>query len=68
MKHKKHHQSDLMSLQLMEIETFRATLSRQNQIRVSFQEAAMIWFAEGYADEFKAHYSQKLSQSEPALA
>lgn len=68
MREKKHSQSDFMSLQLMEIESFRATLSRQNQVSVSFQEAAMIWFSEGYAEEFKSHYSTKLNQNQPALA
>ncbi len=68
MREKKHNQSDFMSLQLMEIESFRATLSRQNQVSVSFQEAAMIWFAEGYAEDFKSHYSRKLNEGQPALA
>ncbi len=68
MREKKHKQSDLMSLQLMEIESFRAALSHQNQVKVSFQEAAMIWFAEGYAEEFKSHYSRKLDERQPALA
>lgn len=68
MKDKKHSQSDFMSLQLMEIESFRATLASQNHAKVSFQEAAMIWFAEGYAEEFKSHFFQKISQHQPALA
>jgi hypothetical protein len=68
MSEKKSKQSDLMSLQLMEIESFRAALARQNQVQVSFQEAAMIWFAEGYAEEFKIRYAQKLNQNRVALA
>ncbi len=68
MSEKKSKQSDFMSLQLMEIESFRATLAHQNQVQVSFQEAAMIWFAEGYAEEFRIRYSQKLNQNQIALA
>jgi len=61
-------QSDYMSLQLMEIENFRKFLSDQSDENITFQEAIMLWIAQGYADEFKSEYQARGSTVEPALA
>ncbi len=61
-------QSDYMSLQLMEIENFRVTISQQSHESVSFQEAALLWVSEGYADAFRAGYKRKPGRREPAAA
>jgi len=61
-------QSDYMALQLMEIESFRKFLSSQSDEKITFQEATMLWIAQGYADEFKSEYQARGSKIEPALA
>ena len=66
MTERKFQQSDYMSLQLMEIEHFRMSLSQQGEERVSFQDAAVLWIAQGHADEFRTQYRSK--EAEPALA
>ncbi len=68
MKAKRSNQSDYMSLQLMEIERFRMTVSQQNQEKITFQEAVMLWITEGYAEEFRTEYLLKRDEIEPALA
>ncbi|MFQ5752290.1 MAG: hypothetical protein ACE5HI_09860 [bacterium] len=68
MNDKKFKQSDYMSLQLMEIESFRMSLSQQSQEHISFHEAVMLWIAQGYAEEFKAEYFIKRDKIEPAIA
>ncbi|MFQ5824110.1 MAG: hypothetical protein ACE5JB_08665 [bacterium] len=65
---KKFNQSDYMSLQLMEIENFRMTLSQQSQEQITFQEAVLLWITEGYAEEFRTGYLLKRETTEPALA
>ncbi|MFQ5649986.1 MAG: hypothetical protein ACE5IY_08595 [bacterium] len=68
MRDKHFNQSDYMSLQLMEIETFRLTISQQSRESVSFQEAAMLWISEGHADEFRSGYFKRRAENEPASA
>ena len=68
MKESEYRQSDYMALQLMEIENFRVCLSHQSQKSISFNEAALLWVSQGYADEFKADYSTIRDQIEPAIA
>lgn len=68
MKAKRSNQSDYMSLQLMEIERFRMTVSQQNREKITFQEAVMLWITEGYAEEFRTEYLLKRDEIEPALA
>lgn len=68
MKEKKFYQSDYMSLQLMEIEKFRLTLSQRSQEPVTFQDAVMLWITEGLAEEFRSEYLWKRENVEPALA
>lgn len=68
MKNNNFKQSDYMALQLMEIESFRMSLSQQSHEQVSFSEAIMLWIAQGYAEQFKAGYPVKRNQIEPALA
>lgn len=68
MRDKTYHQSDYMALQLMEIEKFRMTLTQRGQEQVSFQEAAMLWITEGYAEAFKSTYNLAKDKIEPALA
>ncbi len=65
---RKHRQSDFMSLQLMEIENFRMTLSRQSEENVSFQDAILLWISQGYADEFRLQYRESKGKGEPAQA
>jgi len=65
---KKVNQSDYMSLQLMEIENFRMSLSYEGQAIISFQEATMLWFSEGRADKFKADYPMMRETMKPATA
>lgn len=68
MNEKKFKQSDYMSIQLMEIENFRASLARDSEEKVTFQEAVMLWISQGYAEAFKSFYLQKKDQIEPAIA
>lgn len=68
MNHREFKQSDFMSLQLMEIESFRKTLSHQSQENVSFQDAALLWIAQGYADEFRSQFMLGKTEIEPAAA
>ena len=65
---KQHSQAEYISLQLMEIESFRLSLSYQSEEVVSFNEAAMLWISEGYADRFRAGYESKREQLAPAQA
>lgn len=65
---KKFSQSDYMSLQLMEIEKFRMSISQQSQEPITFQEAVLLWITEGYAEEFRTEYLLKRETTEPALA
>ena len=68
MNKEKSKQSDYMALQLMEIESFRRSLSYESVEPITFQEAVMLWVSEGLADEFKSAYPLKRGQVEPALA
>ncbi len=68
MEQKNFKQSDYMSLQLMEIESFRVSLSQQSKEHISFYEAVMLWVAQGYAEEFQAGYPLKREIIEPAIA
>ncbi|MFQ5863908.1 MAG: hypothetical protein ACE5IW_01610 [bacterium] len=68
MKEKRFNQSDYMSLQLMEIEKFRLTLSQRSHEQVTFQDAVMLWITEGLAEEFRSEYLVKKDDVEPALA
>ncbi|MFQ5636997.1 MAG: hypothetical protein ACE5IR_03280 [bacterium] len=68
MKDKEFRQSDYMSSQLMEIESFRISLTQQGQEAVTFQDAALLWVAQGYADEFRSQYMLKKYEFEPAYA
>ena len=61
-------QSDLMAMQLMEIENFRISVSQQNKKNITFQEAIMLWISEGYADNFKEIFHSKKDLFEPAMA
>ena len=61
-------QSDYMSMQLMEIEHFRLSLARQSHEKITFQEAVMLWFSEGYADKFNDGFFKKTNKIEPAIA
>ncbi|NIR47892.1 hypothetical protein GWO43_05515 [candidate division KSB1 bacterium] len=65
---RKFKQSDYMSLQLMEIESFRMALSHQSEENVSFQDAVVLWIAQGYADEFRTQYMKNKGEAEPATA
>ena len=65
---KKFDQSDFMSLQLMEIENFRLSLSEQSEEKVTLQEALVLWISEGYADDFKSDYFLLRKNIEPAIA
>lgn len=68
MRKKKFSQSDFMSLQLMEIEKFRMTLSQRSQEPITFQEAVLLWITEGYAEEFRTEYFLNNNKIEPDLA
>ncbi|MFQ5825073.1 MAG: hypothetical protein ACE5JB_13550 [bacterium] len=68
MKEKKYSQSDYMSLQLMEIERFRMTLSQRSQEQITFPEAVMLWITEGHAEEFRSEYLLYRDKIEPAFA
>ena len=61
-------QSDYMALQLMEIESFRRSLSLHSDEQISLQEAIMLWVSEGYAEKFRLGYRVKRNRIEPALA
>ncbi len=61
-------QSDYMALQLMEIESFRRSLSQESVEPITFQEAVMLWVSGGLADEFKSEYPVRRDRVEPALA
>jgi len=68
MTEKKPFQSDYMSLQLMEIENFRMSLSQQDHKSISFQDAMYLWFSHGYGDSFKSDYKKRKVNNSPALA
>ena len=68
MNKEKFKQSEYMALQLMEIESFRRSLSHESAEPITFQEAVMLWVSGGLADEFKSEYPLKRDQIEPALA
>ena len=61
-------QSDLMAMQLMEIEHFRISVSQRNNKNITFQEATMLWISEGYADNFKEIFNSRKDSFEPAMA
>ena len=61
-------QSDFMTLQLMEIESFRKLLSQQSDESITIQEAFILWISGGYADEFKSEYPFIRNEVEPAIA
>lgn len=65
---KKTLQSDYMSLQLMEIENFRLSLSQYEHKNISFRDAMYLWYSHGYADSFKDDYKKKKIKEEPAIA
>jgi len=67
MNKEKFKQSEYMTLQLMEIESFRRSLSHESIEPITFQEAVMLWVSGGLADEFKSEYPIKRNQVEPAL-
>ncbi len=60
--------AEYMSLQLMEIESFRQTLTHPGQEKISFNEAAMLWISKGHADKFKAGHNNKGRKVQPAQA
>lgn len=68
MNEEKFKQSDYMALQLMEIESFRRSLSHDSVEPITFQEAVMLWVSGGLADEFKSEYPVRRDRVEPALA
>lgn len=68
MKQRPVQQSDYMTLQLMEIERLRVSLSQANEKPITFQEAVMLWITEGYAEAFRSQYSMARKTVEPALA
>ncbi len=68
MQKKRFRQSDFMALQLMEIENFRAILARQSEENVSFQDAVLLWIAQGHAEDFRSEYARKRALTEPAQA
>jgi len=57
-----------MSLQLMEIENFRLSLSQYEHKNISFRDAMYLWYSHGYADSFKNEYKKKKIKEEPAIA
>ncbi len=52
-------QSDYMSLQLMEIEQLRINLSQKSLDKITFNEAAMLWFSQGRADIFRKRFQRE---------
>ncbi len=52
-------QADYMSLQLMEIEQLRVNLSHQSNDKITFNEAAMLWFSQGCADVFRKRFQRE---------
>ncbi len=52
-------QADYMSLQLMEIEQLRVNLSQQSQDKITFNEAATLWFSQGRADVFRKRFRRE---------
>lgn len=56
---KRVNQADFMSLQLMEIEQLRINLSQQSHDKITFNEAAMLWFSQGRADVFRKRFQRK---------
>ena len=52
-------QADYMSLQLMEIEQLRINLSQQSHDKITFNEAAMLWFSQGRADIFRKRFQKE---------
>ncbi len=65
---KRLNQAEYMSMQLMEIESFRICLSHKSHEKVSFNEAAVLWVSEGHAEKFRVGCLRKRDQIEPALA
>lgn len=68
MTEKKTFQSNYVSLQLMEIENFRRTISEREHKDVSFQDAMILWLSHGYAEAFRNEYDKKKIKQQPALA
>jgi len=60
--------AEYMSLQLMEIESFRLSLTHPGQEKISFNEAAMLWISKGHADKFRAGRNDKRRKVQPAQA
>jgi len=65
---KRMNHAQYMSMQLMEIESLRVTISQKNSKIISFNEAAMLWVSKGHADNFKAANFMHGNHLEPACA
>lgn len=65
---KEYTDADYLSLQIMEIERFRATLRRRLKRKVTFDEALALWIAEGYAEDFRSAFLAGTPTTRPAAA
>lgn len=68
MSEKRLNQAEYMSLQLMEIESFRMNLAHLGHEKISFNEAAMLWVSKGHADRFHALHAVRKENVQLAVA